>query len=99
MATSYTTRVELHDAKTWHDYETLHNAMAREGFARTIVGSDGVTYELPTAEYVIYGDYTVQQVLAKAQRAAAATNKSSAVLVSETVRWMWSGLKVVRKAA
>jgi hypothetical protein len=96
MASNFTVRVELHDAKTWQDYENLHNQMALEGFGRTIRGDDGVTYELPSAEYVMTGDFTIKQVLEKAKRAAAKTGKKFAVLVSETLRWMWFGLKVVQ---
>jgi len=62
MIKSYTTRVELHDAKTWQDYENLHSEMAREGFARTITSDEGIEYELPTAEYVINANYTIEQI-------------------------------------
>jgi hypothetical protein len=89
---SFTVRVELHDAKTYQDYEILHEAMGEEGFNRTIEGSSGTTYELPTAEYVLNGNLTIKQALARAKRAAKKTGKSFGVLVSETVRRMWSGL-------
>jgi hypothetical protein len=94
----YTVRVELHNATTWQDYDTLHTAMGKEGFSRTIVGSDGVTYELPTAEYVITGTLTSQQVLDRAKRAAAVTGKSSSILVSEVVNWMWLGLTALKRS-
>lgn len=95
---SYTVRVELHHATTWQDYDTLHTAMGKEGFSRTILGSDGITYELPTAEYVIAGSLTTQQVLDRVKRAAAVTGKSYSVLVSEVVNWMWSGLTALKRS-
>jgi hypothetical protein len=52
----YTTRVELHYA-TYEDYENLRGAMQRAGFSRLVVGDDGETYHLPTAEYFVQGDY------------------------------------------
>ncbi len=58
----YTTRVELHYA-TDDDYESLHDAMAREGFSRQITSNDGVTYHLPTAEYNYEGNRSRSQVL------------------------------------
>jgi hypothetical protein len=95
---SFTTRIELHSA-TWQDYSNLHTHMENAGFSRTILGDNGVTYALPTAEYVATGNYTIQQVYAAANTAAAATGKSAAVFVSETTRWRWGGLSPVTKAA
>ena len=46
--TSFTVRVELHDADD-DDYSSLHRAMAEEGFVRWIKNGDGVKYRLPTA--------------------------------------------------
>ena len=48
--TQFTVRVELHEAD-WDDYDVLHAEMRKEGFSTTITGSDGKTFELPTAEY------------------------------------------------
>jgi hypothetical protein len=75
-------RVELHDALR-RDYEALHAAMATEGFSRSIRSDGGTVWQLPEAEYAISGNYTVQQVLAKAERAAGKTRKKYAILVTE----------------
>jgi hypothetical protein len=64
MAT-FMTRVELHSADE-DDYETLHAAMEKEGFNRTITSDDGVTYHLPTAEYYRSTHLTRTQVLERA---------------------------------
>lgn len=44
-------RVELHGATTEQQYDRLHAQMATAGFNRTIAGSDGKQYWLPTATY------------------------------------------------
>lgn len=87
----YVTRVELHYA-TYEDYENLHAAMQRAGFSRAIVGDDGETYHLPTAEYVIVGDYDIAAVRATAAKAAQTTGKRFAVVVTEGTNVSWQGL-------
>jgi len=54
-------RVELHDA-VWSDYEALHTEMADRGFSREVTGENGRTYQLPTAEYVIYSAWELENV-------------------------------------
>jgi hypothetical protein len=90
-------RVELHDAG-YQDYVNLHAHMSGEGYATTIRGSDGRTYQLPPAEYHLDGAYTRDQALEKAKRAAQRTLKSFAVIVSETAGSTWFGLPVVQPA-
>jgi hypothetical protein len=94
---SFTTRVELHKA-TYDDYETLHSAMQAEGFSRLIYASDGNYYHLPTAEYDRSGELTTQQVLQAAQRAAARTGRTSAILVTEAKSRTFSGLAIAKAA-
>jgi hypothetical protein len=77
----FTTRVELHNANWTTDYETLHAAMAVEGFTRTTV-KDKVVYNLPTAEYSKVADLNTSQVLELAKKAATKTGKRFSVLVS-----------------
>jgi hypothetical protein len=89
--TSYTTRVELH-AATYTDYEILHSRMHSEGFSRQITSDNGVTYQLPTAEYDISGYMTESDVLERAERAIRATGKLGAVLVTTATSRMWRGL-------
>jgi len=60
----FLTRVELHNHLTG-DYEKLHLAMAKTGFKRTILASDSVTYDLPTAEYVYSGYDTETAITVK----------------------------------
>ena len=89
----YTTRVELHHAN-YIDYETLHTAMAAEGFSRTI--SDGKkTYRLPEAEYNCDSDAEKDVVLAAAERAASKTRKRYAILVTKSDGRTWTGLDEV----
>ena len=87
----YVTRVELHYA-TYEDYENLHAAMQTAGFSRFIVGDDGQTYRLATAEYVITGDYDVAAVREAAAKAAALTGKAFAVIVTRGANVSWQGL-------
>jgi hypothetical protein len=96
--TSFTTRVELHDA-TWSDYTKLHEEMRGRGFRQTITSDDGIVYELPPAEYDYQGTVTAADVLAKARAAAEAVKPSYAVLVTESSGRTWAGLKSKRAAA
>ena len=91
----FTVRIELHEAQ-WADYDTLHAAMAQQGFSRLITGDDGRTYQLPWAEYDGTGNLTSMQVLGLAQNAAATTGKKNSVLVTEAKARAWSGLSVTR---
>lgn len=89
--TRFTTRVELHDANGLH-YEILHNAMAVQGFKRTITSDNGASYHLPTAEYDFDGLADLQQVLEKAKIAAATTQKRAAIIVTQAAARAWFGL-------
>jgi hypothetical protein len=90
---SYTARVELH-AATNTDYETLHTAMQSRGYLRTIVGSDGKTYWLPTGTYDA-PSATVDLTKARniAAEAAQQTGKTFEVFVVERGQAAWQGLK------
>jgi hypothetical protein len=79
---NYIARVELHDAD-YDDYETLHAEMEQRGYARTIVGSDGVTYQLPTGTYVMRNtNLSLQDALNRAYEAANATGKTSSIIAA-----------------
>jgi len=79
--TNYLARVELHKA-TSEDYETLHEAMRKRGFARFIVSNEKKKYRLPTGTYIAEGSsWTLQQAYDFAVAAAADTGKSSWVIV------------------
>lgn len=88
---SYLVRVELHSA-TWDDYETLHAEMAERGFSREITGNNGLTYQLPTAEYDIEAESGLESVRALAADAARATRRKFGVIVAEYSRSGWVGL-------
>lgn len=90
----FTTRVELINADS-DDYDTLHQEMENRNFSRTIVGTDGVEYNLPPAEYNRDGNYTRQQTLDSAIAAANTTGKQSRILVTESNGRKWSNLEVV----
>ena len=88
---TFVTRVELHNANG-EDYVRLHQAMAAQGFARTIMGSDGKRYHLPTAEYHFNGLASTDDVRNKASTAARTVKPSFAVVASEYNSCSWVGL-------
>jgi hypothetical protein len=89
----FTTRVELQDAD---DHEHLRVYMGLQSFTNTVVGSDGVEYHLPPAEYHLEGNYTTENVREMAHWAARMTGKSCKILVTEGMR-DWIGLKEVAR--
>ncbi len=91
---SFTTRVELHNA-LGKDYEVLHPAMEGQGFSRKIRSADGISFHLPTAEYVIDGTLTSRAVLDRAKIAAKKTGKTYSILVTESAGRRWYGLAKV----
>jgi hypothetical protein len=86
--TTFIVRVELHGASE-SDYERLHVAMAQLGFLRNVIGSDGNTYRLPTAEYRIESANTVETVRDLARGAANTTGRSSWVLAVASAGMAW----------
>lgn len=81
----FTIRVELHNARSGEDYETLHAEMAKEGFGRTIqFEGDPTVYHLPTAEYNYLGNIDTDDVRDLAKKAAARTGKQFSVLVTKS---------------
>ena len=88
---SFLVRVELHGA-SWDDYETLHAEMGNRGFSRDITGDDGNAYQLPTAEYAIRTNSTLENVRTLAAQAAQATGLRFGVIVAEYSRSAWMGL-------
>ena len=93
----FMTRVELHGA-TAADYDRLHEEMKNVGFSRFIQADDGTWYHLPTAEYHIQRNCTIEDVHDIARLAANRTGKDSSVLVSEYNGLMWSGLTIAKRA-
>lgn len=91
LVSQYLVRVELHKA-TESDYEALHRAMAGQGFSRTIRGSDGIDYKLPTAEYVVETTKSGDTVRSAADTAANTTGRKHGVLVAACNGTWWLGL-------
>ena len=89
---SFLVRIELHNA-TWADYDLLHAQMDYRGFSREITGSDGLAYQLPTAEYKIQTKATLEQVRSLAAEAAKSTGKKFGAIVAEYSRSGWIGLE------
>ncbi|QHF27052.1 type V toxin-antitoxin system endoribonuclease antitoxin GhoS [Pseudomonas sp. R32] len=95
--TSFTVRVELHDADS-EDYRTLHEAMEKLGFTNTITGGNGVTVQLPTAEYNLSSDEKIRQiVLDSVKDAVKSTKKKGGILVTQSKGRTWSGLDKVEQ--
>jgi hypothetical protein len=96
----FTTRVELHNARTSEDYEKLHSQMEKEGFWRTIqLQGETTVYQLPNAEYNYSGDVEASAVLELAKKAATRTGKTFSVLVTKADgRRYWYNLMAVKTA-
>jgi hypothetical protein len=88
---SFTTRVELHNA-VYNDYVQLHAAMEQRNFHRAIRSDGGQWFHLPTVEYDSHGDIAIGDVLELAKAAANETGKVAAIIVTEAVRRQWFNL-------
>jgi hypothetical protein len=101
----YLTRVVLHRADGGEDYSQLHTEMEARGFSRSIVNDlDGISYQLPPAEYFLASDtLNTAQVWRLAVSAVDATmaddpayvqraNQNPSVLVTASVDIEGSGL-------
>ena len=76
----YLVRIELHDASS-DDYEILHQAMKDAGFLTKIEDDNGIWYKLPTAEYYINSQLSVDNLWAKATVVAETTERSFWLIV------------------
>lgn len=87
----HTVRIELIDvAKPEEEnlYNTLHEAMGKAGFRRTIQGKDGLEYRLPRAEYDYRDNGHPTTILEKARGAAEETNHKARIVVTCGVRYI-----------
>ncbi|WP_165489547.1 type V toxin-antitoxin system endoribonuclease antitoxin GhoS [Paraburkholderia hospita] len=67
---NFTVRIELHGAlQGSSQYQELHQEMATVGFRRTI-SLEGISYQLPDAEYSRVSKETKYEILQKAKDAA-----------------------------
>ena len=92
---AFTVRVVLYKADL-EDYEELYEYMNSEGFDKTITSDDGVTFQLPDAEYNYQGNISRSDVLEKAKIAARKTQKNYSVLVTESNGRSWYNLNKVQ---
>ena len=76
----FITRIELHAASE-RDYEILRMKMLAIGFASSIKADNGLEYQLPTAEFIIEGNYSLTQVYDLAERATRGTRRQNVILV------------------
>lgn len=91
-------RVELHGATTEEQYERLHAQMAAAGFARTIMGGNGVRYALPTATYSSER-YTSETTARDAAWLAASGISRSYAVIATCGNSAWQGLSETRSVA
>jgi hypothetical protein len=100
MAT-FTVRVQLKNVSNDESevYSDLHDEMRSRGFSRTITSDDGVTYDLPNAEYNFEGNKTRSEVLALAKaaskKAVMYTDNEYMILVTESKGRTWFGMEKV----
>ena len=92
----YIVRVELHGATSEKAYESLHEAMANQGFSRTIRADDGNDYYLPTAMYSVSGEFSTGKVADAANDAADSTGYNSTILAVNSNGWSGRGLQKVK---
>ncbi len=79
----FTTRIELHGAPEKDVYQSLQKAMASANFSSTIILS-GITYLLPSFEYLWEGTETTNAVEALAVEATLPVWKDFTVMVTRT---------------
>jgi hypothetical protein len=73
--------------------------MQQYGYARTVRGDDGKTYQLPTGTYVTASALSsTATALDAAVAAANATGKTSSIIVADWNSARWQGLAVVNAA-
>ncbi|MFS2138551.1 hypothetical protein [Duganella sp. Dugasp56] len=90
--TTYSIRVELHDA-TWEHYYALHEKLNKIGVVTHITADDGKNYKLPPAEYAADTNADAQTVLNAVYGVAEGVRKNPAVFVTKSAGRMWQGLQ------
>jgi len=92
---SFTIRVELHDAN-WQHYVDMARDLATKGITDVIVADNGTSYKMAPAEYNYVGNASADDVLEAAKASAAKTGKRYAVFVTEATRRTWVGLEPIQ---
>lgn len=85
---SYMVRVELKNANG-EDYNELHEKLGALGLARSVIGNDGASYEMPTGTYYGKSDLSTGSLR---ERVSTLSNPHSrpgvaAVFVAEVSDW------------
>jgi len=89
----FTVRVELHGADS-KDYDKLHEEMAKDKFFRIVLSTDGLFYDLPTAEYNYISTDLIDSVLVLARISAGRVGKPYSILVTKADERVWHNLKL-----
>ena len=92
---SFTIRVELHDAN-WQHYVDMAKDLATKGITDVIAADNGTSYKMSPAEYNYVGNASADGVLEAVKASAAKTGKRYAVLVTEATRRTWIGLEPIQ---
>jgi len=94
----FTIRVTLHGA-SWQEYVDLAAKLRAQEIVDVIRSDPGVWYRLPDGEYNYEGNASAGQIHnTVATIASSVVATLPAVLVTESVRRIWSGLEIVKVA-
>lgn len=91
---NYTIRVELKDPSDKKRVELLFT-MLENGFSRSVVCERGITYALPTNEFLYVGNEKIASLMARIVALIGNISEEPSVLVTRSVERSWSGLRVV----
>lgn len=87
----FTIRVEL-ETDNQNDYILLADQLIHFNMYTFIESEDGKPYYLPTGEFRLQGDFTLQQVLDRTILATKQFLKNCKILVTESNGTAWTGL-------
>ncbi|MEJ7677026.1 MAG: hypothetical protein WKG06_03950 [Segetibacter sp.] len=93
MAT-FIVRVQLTNEKSTH-YTLLRDRLIAIGFTKRIKSKEGVEYRLPNGNYLIEGNYSIDEIHNAVKKVALSIDKTPMILVTEaTISGnSWSGLQ------
>ncbi len=90
----FITRITLHD--NVKDYNGLHNAMAQQGYERTIFSIiNTVTVHLPDGHYQKKSSLTISQIEKEVEDTCATVSKSFSVFTSQVITWRGKNMPIV----
>ena len=91
---NYTIRVELKEQTEKKRIELLFT-MLENGFSRSVVCERGLTYALPTNEFLYVGNEKIASLMERIVALISGISEEPAVLVTRSAERSWSGLRVV----